>query len=129
MNGFKDFHPPCPGCGAPSNYEFNPTVIQFAIKDGPSGTSPSKAYRVQRQMREKHERIGRRQKDRYGHLNRDVVPNFQGQITESWREAQSVAMQDKDFQEANKTDSLAVAATFKDKINKESGGEKKIISK
>ena len=127
VNGFKEFHPPCPGCGAPCNYEFNPTVVQFAIKDGPSGTSPSKAMRIQKQMREKHERVGRKQKDRYGHLNRDVVPNFQGQRTENWREAQSLAMQDKEYLEKRGTDSLAVAQTYNDKINKETKGDKKIV--
>lgn len=129
VNGFKDYHPECPACGSPCNYEFNPTVIQFAIKDGPSGTSPSKALRVQKHMQNKHEAIGRRQKDRYGHLNRDVVPNFQGQRTENWREAQSIAMQDKEYHEKKGTDSLAVAATFNDKIAKETKGDKKIVSK
>lgn len=119
MSGFKEFRPPCPSCGGPSVYEFNPTVIQFAIKDGPSGTSPSKALRVQKHMQDKHEKIGRRQRDRYGHLNRDVVPNFQGQRTESWREAQSIAMQDKEYHEKRGTDSLAVAQTFNAKIDSE----------
>lgn len=126
-NGFKEFHPPCPHCGSPCDYEFNPTVVQFAIKDGPSGISPSKAIRVNRQMRERSDRAGRRQQDRYGHQRRDVVPNFQGQVTEDWREAQSLAMADKDFQEANRTDSLAVAATFNDKINQEKQGGKKVV--
>ncbi len=127
MNGFKEFHPSCPACGAPSNYEFNPTVIQFAIKDGPSGTSPSKAMRIQKHMANKNEILKRKERDRYGHLNRNVVPNHQGKITESWREAQSVAMADKDFQEKNKTDSLAVAATYNAKIAQETKGDKKIV--
>lgn len=128
VNGFKEFRPPCPTCGSPSVYEFNPTVVQFAIKDGPSGTSPSKALRVQKQMREKHERVGRKQQERYGHLSRDVVPNYDGNRTENWKEAQSLAMQDKESLEKRGTDSLAVAATYNAKINKESGGEKKIVS-
>lgn len=126
VNGFKEFQPRCTKCGEVCTYEFNPTVVQFAIKDGPSGTSPSKAMRIQKQMREKHERVGRKQQDRYGHLRRDVVPNFQGKMTENWREAQSLAMADKDFHEANRTDSLAVASTFNDKINKEKQGDSKI---
>lgn len=119
VDGFRDYHPPCPECGAPCNYEFNPTVFEFAVKDGPSGTSPSKAIRVQRQMREKHERLGKRQQDRYGHLRRDVVPNYQGQQTENWREAQSMAMQDKERLEKNGTDSLAVGSTYNAKVNEE----------
>ena len=128
VNGFKEFHPPCPSCGEPCVYEFNPTVVQFAIKDGPSGTSPSKALRINKHMAEKNERLKKRERDRYGHLNRDVVPNFQGQRTESWREAQSIAMQDKEYHEKRGTDSLAVAATFNDKIAKEAKGDKKIVS-
>jgi phage terminase large subunit GpA-like protein len=125
--GFKEFHPPCPACGSSCSYEFNPTVIQFAIKDGPSGTSPSKALRIQKHMANKNESLKRKELDRYGHLNRNVLPNHQGRLTESWREAQSVAMQDKDFLEKNKTDSLAVAVTYNDKINKETKGDKKIV--
>ncbi len=127
MNGFKEYHPPCPSCGSTSVYEFNPTVIQFAIKDGPSGTSPSKALRIQKHMANKNESLKRKELDRYGHLNRNVLPNHQGKLTENWREAQSVAMRDKDFLEKNKTDSLAVAATYNDKINKETKGDKKIV--
>lgn len=123
VDGFKEYRPTCPKCGESCSYEFNPTVVQFAIKDGPSGSSPSKALRVQRQMRDKHERIGRRQRDRYGHQNRDVVPNYQGKIVENWREAQSMAMADKERLEATGTDSLAVAATYNDKINAEGKGK------
>ncbi len=134
VNGFKEFRPPCPHCGSPCTYEFNPTVIQFAIKDGPSGTSPSKAIRVKKHMQEKHEKIGRRQRDRYGHLRRDAVPNWVGSngkpvLAESWREAQSMAMKDKEFQEARQTDSIAVASTFNDKIATETKGDAKIVSK
>ncbi len=125
--GFKEFHPPCPACGAACSYEFNPTVIQFAIKDGPSGTSPSKALRIQKHMAKKNETLKRKELDRYGHLNRNVLPNHQGKLTENWREAQSVAMQDKDFLAKNRTDSLAVAQTYNAKINQETKGDKKIV--
>jgi hypothetical protein len=63
--------------------------------------------------------MGKRQRDRYGHLNRDAIPNYGGKITEDWREAQSLAMADKERQEAVGTDSLAVAATYSSKINQE----------
>jgi hypothetical protein len=119
VNGFKEFRPPCSSCGASSVYEFNPTVIQFAIKDGPSGIAPSKAMRIQKHMANKNEVLKRKERDRYGHLNRNVIPNHQGKIVESWREAQSVAMADKDFQEKHKTDSLALAATYNSKIEAE----------
>ena len=58
-----------------------------------------------------------RQKDRYGHLNRDCVPNYEGQMTEDWREAQSLAMKDKD----KRPDSLKTAKTFEPHIKKEQG--------
>lgn len=78
-------------------------------------------------MANKNESLKRKELDRYGHLNRNVLPNHRGKLTENWREAQSAAMQDKDFLEKNKTDSLAVAQTYNAKINQETKGDKKIV--
>lgn len=102
-------------CGGVCVYQFTPTIIQFALKDGPSGSWPSKGNRFKQYRADQSEKMKRKQMDRYGHLNRDCVPNYQGQLTENWREAQDLAMKDKE----RNPDSLATAATYNDQVNKE----------
>lgn len=119
---FKEHHPVCPRCGSRCSYEFNPTVVQFALKDGPSGSWPSKGNRFKQYRARQSEKMARRQEDRYGHARRDAVPNYQGHLTEDWREAQSLAMRDKD----RNPDSLATAATYNEKIDQEKRKGKKV---
>lgn len=119
MNGFKEFKPKCNLCGADCVYLFTPSIIQFALKDGPSGSWPSKGNRFKQYRANRSAEMEKRQVDRYGHLNRDAKPNYNGNITEDWREAQSLAMADKTTQEAKGTDSIAVGATYNAKIAKE----------
>jgi len=115
MSEFRDLRPACIVCGSECAYQFTPTIVQFALKDGPSGSWPSKGNRFKAYRASQSEKMKRKQEDRYGHLNRDCVPNYQGQLTEDWREAQDLAMKDKD----KNPDSLATAATFNGQIEKE----------
>lgn len=126
MSEFKEAHPLCPKCNTESIYKFTPTIIQFALKDGLTGSWPSKGERFKKYRSEASARAKRRQKERYGDGN-TLTPNFQGRTTENWREAQSLAMQDKDLQEKTNKSSLEIAATYNEKINKENS--KKIVSK
>jgi putative FmdB family regulatory protein len=128
MSEYKALTPKCKECGGKCRYEFTPTVIQFALKDGPSGSWPSKGNRFKNYRAKRSEEMGRRQRDRYGHLNRDALPNYKGQLTEDWREARDLAMKDKDSHEARGTDSLAVAATFNPAINKEKAKNRSKVS-
>jgi hypothetical protein len=95
VDGFKEFHPKCPDCGGICNYIFTPTIVQFSLIDGPSGSWPSKGEHFKNYRNEQNEKAKRRQKDRYGHLNRDAIPNYLGRETSSWREAQSEAKKDR----------------------------------
>lgn len=115
---FKTFKPKCKKCGAPCKYEFTPTIIQFALKDGPSGSWPSKGNRFKAFRNKKDEEMKRRQKDRYGHLQRDAIPNYKGKDTGTWQEAQFQALKDKGAESA---------ATFNQKIRLEKKNSKKII--
>ena len=117
--GFKEHRPNCPICGSECAYEWTPSIIQFAIKDGPSGIAPSKALRLKNHFARNSERVGKKQEERYGHLKKGSIPNYQGQQTDNWREAQSMAMQDKERLSEERKDSLEVAATYNDKINSE----------
>ena len=111
----KDLRPICNVCGAECEWTFTPTVVHAVLKDGPSGSWPSKGNRFKAYRAKQSEKMKVRQKDRYGHLNRDCIPNYQGQETEDWREAQSLAMKDKD----RNSDSIGVAATYTPHIKKE----------
>lgn len=115
ISEFKDLRPTCIVCGSECVYKFTPTIVQFALKDGPTGSWPSKGNRFKKYRSEQSRKMEKKQQDRYGHLNRDCVPNYQGQLTEDWREAQSLAMKDKD----RNPDSLATASTFNEQIDKE----------
>ena len=105
----KTHAPKCEKCGAKCKYIFTPTVVQFALKDGPSGSYPSKGERFKKFRTKQHELAGKRQRDRYGDVHK-LVPNFAGQETGSWREAQHQASQKK---------GLDAAATYSNLVSSE----------
>lgn len=92
MNSFKEHKPPCKKCGTPSDYKWTPTVTQFVLKDGPTGSFPSKGNRIKAQMTKRSEAAAKRQKDRYP--AREIVPNYDGKDTGTWKEAQYEAVRD-----------------------------------
>ena len=119
MSEFRDLRPACPKCKSECQYEFTPTIVQVAFKDGPSGSWPSKGDRFKKYRDEQTKKASKRQRDRYGEGTR-LIPNYNGQQTESWREAKSLALSDKD-----NDNRLESAATFNNHIEKENS--KKIL--
>jgi hypothetical protein len=105
VKDFKDFHPKCNKCKSSCNYQFNPSGIQFVLKDGPSGSWPSKGNRIKEQMNKKNDQMIRRQRDRYGE-GQKAIPNFEGKETESWREAKNIAMKERGAQSAATYDKI-----------------------
>jgi len=112
MSEFKEFEPECDKCGAKCKYKFTPTVVQFALKDGPSGSWPSKGNRFKKFREEQSKKAAKRQQGRYG--NPSAVPNYKGEETGTWAEAQSRASNDKDNPNPAET-----AATYTDKVASE----------
>jgi hypothetical protein len=110
MNSFKEHHPACEICGAQCSYEFTPTVTQVILKDGPSGSWPSKGNHFQTYRAKRSEEMTKRQKDRYGHLRRDAIPNYDGKDTGTWAEAQFQALKEKGADSA---------ASYNDKVKVE----------
>lgn len=110
MNSFKEHHPACEICGAQCSYEFTPTVTQVILKDGPSGSWPSKGNHFQTYRAKRSEEMTKRQKDRYGHLRRDAIPNYDGKDTGTWAEAQFQALKEK---------GVDSAASYNDKVKVE----------
>lgn len=110
VNGFKEFTPKCTECGKDCKYKFIPSIVHVAFLDGPSGSWPSKGTRVKKQRAVASEKAKIRGRDRYGHVKRDAVPNFQGKETGTWREAQ---------EHARKELGTASANTYNAKVKKE----------
>lgn len=109
VEGFKEYRPACNKCGAECAYQFCPTRVQFALKDGPSGSWPSKGERFKKFRAEASAKAAKRQRERY--KNPSLVPNFQGKETGTWRDAQTAALQEKGPE---------AAATYAGKVAKES---------
>ena len=109
VHTFKEYKPACSECGSPCEYQFNPVGTQFVLKDGPSGSWPSKGERIKKQRIKASEAASRRQRDRYRVPS--LVSNFKGKETGSWRDAQT---------EALKESGPAAAATYDDKVKTES---------
>lgn len=106
---FKEFKPPCVKCGAECAYQFCPSKVQFVLKDGPSGSWPSKGERFKKYRAKASEAAAKRQQERY--RTPSLVPNFQGKETGSWRDAQTEALKEK---------GPGVAATYDTKVKAES---------
>lgn len=85
VNGFKIFEPICEKCGFKCEYKFVPSVVNFILVDGPSGSWPSKGEHFKNFRRKKHEEMGRKQRDRYGEAPK-LIPNIGGVQTSDWRE-------------------------------------------
>lgn len=110
MSSFKEHHPKCPECGNLCNNVFIPTVPQIAFKDGPSGSWPSKGERFKKYRAKQSELAEKRQNDRFGHLSKTAVPNYNGVETPTWNDAREMAMKDRGSESA---------ATYNAKVNEE----------
>lgn len=108
VNSFKEYRPACNVCGKECEYHFAATAFHFVLKDGPSGSWPSKGDRIKRQRIKASVDAKRRQDKRY--KNPSLVPNFKGKQTESWREAREEALKDR---------GLDSAATYDQKVSSE----------
>lgn len=111
VNSFKEFRPPCKKCGSECEYRFCPSVAHFILKDGPSGSWPSKGNRFKKFREKASQAASKRQKERYRVPT--LVPNFEGKETGTWRDARTEALKEK---------GPGVAATYDDKVKAETSG-------
>ena len=73
---------------------FNPQNVQFNLKDGISGSWPSKVGREKTYRDKRFQVMGQRQRDHV--FKTKLIPNYVGQEAGSWREAQNMAATDSD---------------------------------
>ena len=82
----------CSSCHAKVVLAFNPGNVNFVMKDGESGGWQSKAVR-ENTWRAKHRvEMARRERDHV--FKTKLIPNYEGQQTENWREAKEHARKD-----------------------------------
>lgn len=116
MSSFKEHHPLCPVCATPCNYEWIPSVPHAVLKDGPSGSWPSKGERIKKQMQQRSENAARRQRDHVGE-GKKLIPNYEGKETGTWQEAQHLAEKER---------GIPSAASYDKLVTKEKSGDTSI---
>lgn len=80
-------------CGGAYQIEFDPSGVGFVLKDGESGGWVSKASKENAYRANRRQVLTRRER---AHVSpKKLVPNFQGQVTETWKEAKDFAYQTK----------------------------------
>jgi hypothetical protein len=79
----------CTACQGKAVLEFNPGDVTFVLRDGPSGGWTSKAGKENAYRARRNKILDKKTKDHV--FKTRLIPNFEGQQTESWREAQEQA--------------------------------------
>lgn len=98
----------CTVCSEPAKLGFAPGTLGFILKEGPSGGWATKSIKEKQYRKNRHGVMGRRQKD---HVKvSKLQPNFKGQETGTWKEAQEVA---------RSTDGNLAASTYDRLVSKE----------
>jgi len=78
-------------CGGIMQLLFDPTGIGFVLKDGSSGGWQTKSSKENTYRTARRQVMSQRERD---HVSpKRLVPNFQGDLTSSWKEAKDAAYQ------------------------------------
>lgn len=79
----------CLACNQAARLGFSPGTLGFILKEGPSGGWATKSIKENQYRKKRYGAMGKKQKD---HVKvSKLQPNYQGQETGSWREAQETA--------------------------------------
>ena len=76
-------------CGANPELVFDPSAVSFVLKDGEAGGWISKAAKENKYRAARRQTMSQRQRD-HVRPNR-LVPNYNGQVAQSWEEAKDAA--------------------------------------
>lgn len=83
----------CTQCGCSMDLGFQPGAVSFVLKEGPSGGWVTKAGKEKAYRAKRNQVMARREKDHV--FKNHLQPNYNGQDTGSWREAQAMARSEK----------------------------------
>lgn len=100
-------------CGGLCTIEFNPGGVAFVMKDGPSGGWTSKAMKENKYRSGHREVMAKRERDHV--FKTKLIPNYNGEETGTWREAQEVARKNA----ADSTLAAVAASTYAPLVKKE----------
>jgi hypothetical protein len=92
--------------------EFNPGDVKFTLKDGPSGGWASKALKENKYRARRGEIMAQREKDHV--FKSKLVPNYQGQEANSWKDVQDHVRSEKKGAEGE-----LAASTYESLVKKE----------
>lgn len=76
-------------CGGNTVLKFDPSTVKFSMHDGPSGGWTSKAAKENNYRKSRNVDLDRRTRDHVSKKN--LVPNYNGIETPTWRDAQAEA--------------------------------------
>lgn len=82
----------CAKCQGKARISFDPGNVNFVLKDGESGGWTSKAGRENTYRARRNKILDKKTRDHV--FKTKLIPNYAGQQTENWREAQEHARQD-----------------------------------
>lgn len=104
LEGLKEDGVECPHCEGMATYSFTPGDVDVCFR---GGGWRDKSLRERRYRKNRSKKMAKRQAKH--HKAPELQPNFEGQRTESWREAQTLA---------EKADGY-FAETYDDKVESE----------
>jgi len=84
---------PCPDCGKLTILTFAPGEFTTILKDGESGGWASKATKENKYRSQRYVDMGKRTKENVAPT--PLVPNYKGEETGTWKEAQEKARKEK----------------------------------
>lgn len=78
-------------CGGSPELVFDPSAVTFVLKDGESGGWATKAQKENKYRAARRGVMARRERD---HVKpKSLIPNYNGQVANSWAEAKDAAYQ------------------------------------
>lgn len=99
----------CNSCDGPCAILFDPSQVQFVLKDGESGGWASKALKENAFRARRREHMARRERDHV--FKPKLQPNYKGVETGTWKDAQEFARTEAS-KEHGKVAGNAVANTY-----------------
>jgi hypothetical protein len=83
----------CSGCEAKVEFSFSPGTLGFILKEGPSGGWATKSIKENQYRKKRGTVMSQRQKD---HVRTPKLqPNYKGEETGTWKEAQEAVRKEK----------------------------------
>ena len=94
----------CSNCGLEAKIGFAPGNLGFILKEGESGGWVTKSIKENAYRKKRREEVAKKEKDHV--FKASLQPNYKGEETGTWREAQELARKEKGDASASTYDPL-----------------------